>query len=116
MTPGETSLGHPAPCASIITAKTRRALRLPAPCARRWKASPFGHSASNRADICALALPGYVSPPDEVIMCARDPALGGTFGVRRHERASTLTRPGSTLNSMTVRPWSSTRRVRQFVS
>ena len=58
-------------------------------------------------------LPGQVG---NVVLCARDPALEGTSGERRHERASTLTRPGPALHWTTVRPWSSTRRVRELVS
>jgi hypothetical protein len=67
-----------------------------------------------RSAIADLAcLPGQV---DNVVLCARDPALEGTFSERRYERANTLRRPGSTLHSTTVRPWSSTKRVREFVS
>ena len=43
-------------------------------------------------------------------------ALEGTPGERRYARANTLTRPASPLHSTTVRPWSSTRRGREFVS
>jgi len=60
-----------------------------------------------------VCLPGQV---DNVVLYARDPVLEGTFDGRRHERASTLTRPGSALHSTTVRPWSSTKPVREFAS
>jgi hypothetical protein len=46
----------------------------------------------------------------------RPPHMEGTFDERRHARANTLTRPGSPLHPTTVRPWSSTRRGREFVS
>ena len=59
------------------------------------------------------ALVGGVS---DVVMYARDPVLEGTFDERRYARASTLARPGSASHSTTVRPWSSTRRGREFVS
>ena len=50
------------------------------------------------------------------VLGAREPALEGAFDERRYERANTLTRPGLPLHSTTVRPWSSTRRVRELVS
>ena len=61
----------------------------------------------------AFALVGGAS---DAVMYARDRALEGTFGERRHARATTLARPGSPLHSTTVRPWSSARRESELVS
>lgn len=59
---------------------------------------------------------GVSSPP----FCAPLPGFGGHFrramAPRRYARANTLTCPGPPLHSTTFRPWSSTRRGREFVS
>jgi serine-type D-Ala-D-Ala carboxypeptidase (penicillin-binding protein 5/6) len=81
-----------------------------------------GEILTERQALEALLLPSadraLAQPRGRLSVCPRPAlrALPTSVAPRRYARANTLTAPGPPLHSTMVRPWSSTRRGREFVS